>query len=104
MSDAPSGPRVKLWPDKSVERGSTVTMSLVWGNKWRGSLFRELGVAGLSNIEITPDFACRLATAAYGSTLPPGTKVVTSRDSTRSSRMIKAGGHLLAALRRLRCS
>jgi mannose-1-phosphate guanylyltransferase/phosphomannomutase len=81
-------PRVKLWPDKSVERGSTVTMSLVWGNRWRGSLFRELGVAGLSNIEITPDFACRLA-SAYGSTLPPGTKVVTSRDSTRSSRMIK---------------
>lgn len=30
-------------------------MTLVWGNKWRGSIFRELGVAGLSNIEITPD-------------------------------------------------
>jgi mannose-1-phosphate guanylyltransferase/phosphomannomutase len=81
-------PRIKLWPDKIVERGSTVTMSLVWGNKWRGNLFRELGVAGLSNIEITPDFACRLA-SSYGSTLPPRTKVVTSRDSTRSSRMIK---------------
>jgi mannose-1-phosphate guanylyltransferase/phosphomannomutase len=81
-------PRIKLWPDKIVERGSTVTMSLVWGNKWRGNLFRELGVAGLSNIEITPDFACRLA-SSYGSTLAPRTKVVTSRDSTRSSRMIK---------------
>ncbi len=81
-------PRVKLWPDKIVERGSTVTMSLIWGNKWRGSLFRELGVAGLSNLEITPDFACRLG-SAFGSVLVPGTKVVTSRDSTRSSRMIK---------------
>ncbi len=81
-------PRVKLWPDKTVERGSTVTMSLIWGNRWRGNLFRELGVAGLSNIEITPDFACRLA-SAYGSTLKPGSTVVTSRDSTRSSRMIK---------------
>ncbi|MEJ5169703.1 MAG: NDP-sugar synthase, partial [Fimbriimonadales bacterium] len=45
-------PRVKIWPDKVVERGSTVTMSLIWGSKWRGNLFRELGVAGLSNIEI----------------------------------------------------
>lgn len=81
-------PRVKIWPDKSVERGSTVTMSLVWGNQWRGSLFRELGVAGLSNVEITPDFACRLG-SAYGSILKPGSTVVTSRDSTRSSRMIK---------------
>jgi mannose-1-phosphate guanylyltransferase / phosphomannomutase len=81
-------PRIKLWPDKIVERGSTVTMSLVWGNKWRGNLFRELGVAGLSNIEVTPDFACRLG-SAYGSVLPPKSRVVTSRDSTRSSRMIK---------------
>ncbi len=81
-------PRVKLWPDKIVDRGATLTMSLIWGNKWRGSLFRDLDVAGLSNIEITPEFATRLA-AAFGSCLPPGSKVVTSRDSTRSSRMIK---------------
>lgn len=81
-------PRIKLWPDKIIERGSTVTMSLVWGNKWRGQLFRKLGVAGLSNIEITPDFATRLG-SAFGSCLPKGAKVVTSRDSTRSSRMVK---------------
>jgi len=88
-------PRVKLWPDKIIERGSTVTMSLVWGNRWRGNLFRDLGVAGLSNIEITPDFACRLG-AAYGSCLPARSRVVTSRDSTRSSRMIKRA--MIAAL------
>jgi mannose-1-phosphate guanylyltransferase/phosphomannomutase len=81
-------PRVKLWPDKIIERGSTVTMSLVWGNKWRGNLFRQLGVAGLSNIEITPDFACRLG-SAYGSCFPTHSRIVVSRDSTRSSRMIK---------------
>jgi mannose-1-phosphate guanylyltransferase/phosphomannomutase len=81
-------PRVKIWPDKVIERGSTVTMSLIWGNRWRGALFRELGAAGLSNIEITPDFAVRLG-AAFGSCMPSRSKVVTSRDSTRSSRMIK---------------
>lgn len=81
-------PGVKLWPDKVIERGATVTMSLIWGNKWRGSLFRELGAAGLSNVEITPDFAVKLG-SAYGSCLPARSMVVTSRDSTRSSRMIK---------------
>ncbi|HZH97578.1 MAG TPA: sugar phosphate nucleotidyltransferase, partial [Fimbriimonadaceae bacterium] len=81
-------PRVKLWPDKIIERGSTLTMSLIWGNKWRGTLFRDLGVAGLSNIEITPEFATRLG-SAFGSCLPPKAQVVVSRDSTRSSRMLK---------------
>ncbi|MBC8066199.1 MAG: NTP transferase domain-containing protein, partial [Chlorobia bacterium] len=93
-------PRIKLWPDKIIERGSTVTMSLVWGNKWRGNLFRELGVAGLSNIEITPDFACRLG-AAYGSCLSPRSRIVTSRDSTRSSRMIKRA--IIASLLSVGC-
>lgn len=93
-------PRVKIWPDKIVERGSTVTMSLVWGNKWRGSLFRELGVAGLSNIEITPDFACRLG-SAFGSSFTAPARIVTSRDSTRSSRMIKRA--LISALLSVGC-
>jgi mannose-1-phosphate guanylyltransferase/phosphomannomutase len=93
-------PRIKIWPDKIVERGSIVTMSLIWGNKWRGQLFRELGVAGLSNIEITPDFATRLG-SAFGSCLPRGSKVVTSRDSTRSSRMLKRA--LIAALLSVGC-
>ncbi len=93
-------PRVKIWPDKIVERGSTVTMSLVWGNKWRGSLFRELGVAGLSNIEITPDFACRLG-SAFGSCFQTPCRIVTSRDSTRSSRMIKRA--LIASLLSVGC-
>jgi len=94
-------PRVKLWPDKAVERGSTVTMSLIWGNRWRGTLFRDLGVAGISNIEITPDFACRLG-SAFGSTFKPGSLVVTSRDSTRSSRMLKRA--MIASLLSVGCN
>lgn len=93
-------PRVKIWPDKVIERGSIVTMSLIWGNKWRGSLFRELGVAGLSNLEITPDFATRLG-SAFGSCLPGRAKVITSRDSTRSSRMLKRA--IIASLLSVGC-
>jgi mannose-1-phosphate guanylyltransferase/phosphomannomutase len=81
-------PRVKLWPDKTVERGAVVTHSLVWGTRYRAQLFRDLGVAGISNVEITPDFAVRLG-AAIGSRFPRKTSIVTSRDSTRSSRMVK---------------
>jgi mannose-1-phosphate guanylyltransferase / phosphomannomutase len=80
--------KVKIWPDKVIERGSTVTMSLVVGNRWRGALFRDLGVAGLSNIELTPDFATRLG-LAFGSTLGEGKEVLVVRDSARSSRMLK---------------
>ncbi|MCS7300256.1 MAG: mannose-1-phosphate guanyltransferase [Fimbriimonadales bacterium] len=87
-SDTVIRTRIKLWPDKYIESGSTVTMSLIWGAKWRGSLFRELGVAGLSNIEMTPDLATKLG-AAYASTLPRGSTIVLARDTFKASRMIK---------------
>lgn len=93
-------PRVKIFPDKIVERGATVTMSLVWGNKWRGNLFRDTGVAGLSNIEITPDFACRLG-SSFGSLFSAPSRIVVARDSTRSSRMIKRA--LIASLLSVGC-
>jgi mannose-1-phosphate guanylyltransferase/phosphomannomutase len=89
-SDSIIRTRVKLWPDKYIEAGSTVTMSLIWGARWRGSLFRDLGVSGLSNIEMTSDFAAKLG-AAYASTLPRGATIVLARDTFRASRMIKHG-------------
>ncbi|MFM9872160.1 MAG: sugar phosphate nucleotidyltransferase [Fimbriimonadaceae bacterium] len=93
-------PRVKIWPDKVIERGSTMTMSLVVGNRWSGSLFRELGVAGLSNIELTPEFATRLG-MAFGSMFPEGSEVLACRDSARSSRMLKRS--LMASLMSAGC-
>ena len=93
-------PRIKVFPDKTVERGARVTMHVVSGTKWRGNLFRDLGVAGLSNLELTPDFAVRLG-AAFGSTVAAPCRVVTSRDSTRSSRMVKRA--LIASLLSVGC-
>lgn len=87
--------QVKVWPDKTIERGTKLTMSLVVGNRWRGFLFRELGVAGLSNIEVTPEYATRLG-LAFGSQFTEGSRVVVTRDSSRSSRMIKRS--LMASL------
>ncbi|HSV74456.1 MAG TPA: mannose-1-phosphate guanyltransferase [Chthonomonadales bacterium] len=80
--------QIKLWPDKIIEAGSTVTMSLIWGQKWLGSLFRNLGVSGIANIEITPDFATKLG-ACYGAFLKRGATVITARDPGLPARMIK---------------
>jgi len=80
-------PQVKIWPDKAVAAGATVSMSLIWGIKWPGSLFGGDGVRGLANIEITPEFATKLG-QAFGSFLKPKQTVMTSRDTHHASRMI----------------
>nr|CAA9252450.1 Mannose-1-phosphate guanylyltransferase / Phosphomannomutase [uncultured Armatimonadetes bacterium] len=79
---------VKLWPDKVIEADSTVTASLIWGSKYQSSLFRALGVSGICNIELTPDFATKLG-ASYGAYLKKGATVVTARDAHPASRMLK---------------
>jgi mannose-1-phosphate guanylyltransferase/phosphomannomutase len=81
-------PRIRIWPDKVTEKGSKVTMSLIWGTKWPGALFGQSGVSGLANVEITPEFAARLG-AAFGAYLETGAQVITSRDSHHVSRMTK---------------
>jgi mannose-1-phosphate guanylyltransferase / phosphomannomutase len=77
---------IKLWPDKSVAAGAIVSMSLIYGIKWPGSLFGADGVSGLANIEITPEFALKLG-QALGSVLRPGQNVMTSRDGHPASRL-----------------
>ncbi|HVA32942.1 MAG TPA: sugar phosphate nucleotidyltransferase [Candidatus Baltobacteraceae bacterium] len=77
---------IKLWPDKSVAAGSIVSMSLIYGIKWPGSLFGADGVSGLANIEVTPEFALKLG-QALGSVLRPGQSVMTSRDAHPASRL-----------------
>lgn len=81
-------PNVKLWPQKTVEAGSTVQHSIIWGTRQPKRLFGLEGVTGLVNIEITPEFAAKLA-AAYASTLGTGSKVAVSSDSYTSSKMFR---------------
>ncbi|MDE2572462.1 MAG: NTP transferase domain-containing protein, partial [bacterium] len=80
-------PQVKIWPDKAIAAGAMVSMSLIWGIKWPGSLFGGDGVRGLANIEITPEFATKLG-QAFGSFLRPGQTVMTSRDTHHASRVV----------------
>jgi mannose-1-phosphate guanylyltransferase / phosphomannomutase len=81
-------PGVKVYPFKWVEPGAIVTSSIIWQSGGARALFGDRGVAGLINIDITPEMAVRLA-MAYGSLLPKGSTVVASRDATRAARLVK---------------
>jgi mannose-1-phosphate guanylyltransferase / phosphomannomutase len=80
-------PHLRLWPEKNVSSGAIVSMSLIYGIKWPGSLFGGVGVTGLANLEITPEFALKLG-QAFGSFLRTGNAVMTSRDTHPSSRIM----------------
>lgn len=80
-------PYVKIWPNKVIEEGATVSRSMVWRERWSRGIFGPYGVTGLCNVEITPEFAASLG-VAYGSVLGKGCCITTSRDSHKSSRMI----------------
>mgnify|MGYP000939973754 CR=1 FL=1 len=91
---------VKIWPRKVIEAGATVTANLIWGEKWKKSLFEGAIIKGLSNVELTPEFVAKLG-CAYGTTLPKGSFVLGGRDANRSSRMLKrcfVGGLLSAGV------
>jgi mannose-1-phosphate guanylyltransferase/phosphomannomutase len=79
---------VKVYPFKTVEAGAIVNDSIVWESRGARSLFGRDGVAGLANVDVTPELATKLA-MAYGSMLKKSSTVITSRDSSRSARMLK---------------
>ncbi|MBN1596103.1 NTP transferase domain-containing protein, partial [candidate division FCPU426 bacterium] len=85
--DATVKAEVKVWPYKIIEDGTTLSTSLIWGERWSKQLFDAYGVSGLGNIEITPEFAAKLG-AAYGASLKKGDFVISSRDNHKSSRII----------------
>ncbi|MEM1367443.1 MAG: mannose-1-phosphate guanyltransferase [Cyanobacteria bacterium P01_H01_bin.15] len=78
---------VRVWPNKRIESGAILNINLIWGNTAQRNLFGQRGVAGLANIDITPEFAVKLG-ASYGSTLKPGSQVSVSRDQRSVSRMV----------------
>jgi len=86
--EAQLSPGVKVYPFKTIEAGATVNESIVWESRGARSLFGATGVSGLANVDITPEFAARVA-MAFGGTIKQGSTIITSRDSSRSARMLK---------------
>jgi mannose-1-phosphate guanylyltransferase / phosphomannomutase len=81
-------PNVKIWPSKEIERGATVSTSIIWGSQGRRVLFGRYGVSGLVNVDITPEFAAKLG-AAFGAILPKASVVLVNREPHHTPRMIK---------------
>jgi mannose-1-phosphate guanylyltransferase/phosphomannomutase len=79
---------IKIWPKKIIDGGSIVSKNLVWEDRWRDSLFTDSRITGLSNIEITPEFAAKLG-MMFGIFTGIGGRVDVSRDTDNVSRMIK---------------
>ncbi len=79
---------VMVWPEKQIEAGSIVSSNLIWGDKWKKSIFEGGKVSARTNVELSPDMAAKLG-AALGSQLPQGARVLMSRDYDRASRMLK---------------
>jgi len=81
-------PGVKVYPFKTVEHGAIVNSSIVWESRGARNLFGRYGVAGLANVDISPELAVRLA-MAYATTMKKGSMVVASRDTSRAARVLK---------------
>ncbi len=89
---------VTIWPYKEIEPASVVNRNVVWGSKYKNSIFQYGSVVGKSNVELSCEMATKLA-EAYAAELPQGTTIMVGRDHDRSSRMIKRAflGGLLSA-------
>lgn len=79
---------IRMWPRKVVEPGATVNNDVKTGVTWMKNLFGIVGINGMVNLEITPEFATKLG-ACIGTNLGKGSLVVVGRDTRKSSRMIK---------------
>jgi mannose-1-phosphate guanylyltransferase / phosphomannomutase len=81
-------PGVRIYPYKEVESGSQINESLIWESRASTRLFGRDGVAGLVNVDLTPEVAVRIA-AALGTALKRDARIVASRESAPACRMIK---------------
>jgi mannose-1-phosphate guanylyltransferase/phosphomannomutase len=81
-------PGVRIYPYKEVESGAQIHESLIWESRATPRLFGRDLVAGLVNVDLTPEVAVRLA-AALGTALPRGARVVASREAAPACRMTK---------------
>lgn len=79
---------VVIWPNKIIDEKSVVSQNIIWGDKYKSSIFQSGRVIGRTNIELSSQMAAKLA-ESFGSILPIGSNVYVSRDYHKSSRMLK---------------
>ena len=89
---------ITIWPNKIIDSASIVSNNVIWGNKYKNSIFDNGSVVGISNVELSCEMTTKLA-EAFASQLPVGSKIYISRDYHKSSRMLKRSflGGILAS-------
>jgi mannose-1-phosphate guanylyltransferase/phosphomannomutase len=81
-------PGVRIYPFKEVESGAVVDRHLIWESRIPSRLFGRDAVAGLINVDLTPETALRIG-IALGTALKRGERVVTSRAAPPACRLLK---------------
>jgi mannose-1-phosphate guanylyltransferase/phosphomannomutase len=81
-------PGVRIYPYKEIESGTQLHENVIWESRASSRLFGKHGVAGLVNVDLTPEVAVRFA-AALGTALKRGSRVVASREPGAACRMMK---------------
>ncbi|MEA2029095.1 MAG: sugar phosphate nucleotidyltransferase [Campylobacterota bacterium] len=79
---------ITIWAEKIIEENSIVSENVIWGTKYKSSIFENGVVKGRTNIELSAQMSTKLA-ESFGSILPIGSTVYVSRDFHSSSRMLK---------------
>ncbi|MEA3497551.1 MAG: sugar phosphate nucleotidyltransferase, partial [Campylobacterota bacterium] len=79
---------ITMWPEKIIDSNSVISNNVIWGTKYKASIFENGKVTGRTNIELSVEMSTKLA-ESFGSILPIGSKVYISRDYHKSSRMLK---------------
>ncbi len=81
-------PGIKIWPEKSIDEGKTVTQNLIWGTKGAKTLFGQRDIKGSVSADITPEFASRLG-SAFATLLNEDSFIVVSCDNAGGSKLVK---------------
>ena len=81
-------PGIRIYPFKEVESGAVVDRNLIWESRLSSRLFGRDAIAGLINVDLTPETALRIG-IALGTALDRGARVATSRAAPPACRLLK---------------
>ncbi len=81
-------PGIKIWPFKTIENDTELSMNMVWGAKHSKTLFGEKGILGEINVDVIPEFASRLG-ASFGALMGNKAKVAISNDEANACNMLR---------------
>lgn len=81
-------PGVRIYPFKEIESGTQVDRNVIWESRAAQTLFSRDKIAGLINVDLTPEVALRVG-MAVGTALERESRIVTSRAAPPQCRLVR---------------